>query len=220
MHAYVNAHNTHQDSASREHQPKNYQITKSKMQVKISKIMVATGIAIVLSACGNIQTIKSFSTEYIEPTEEGQAKIRVFAVDGMVRGISNSNCEDWRLPGAGVMISSTKGFANRNNRDLGMPPGDLLATKPEKIPTAKSELRIKAGVPFYINYMSQGNGRHQCFIKRHFTPKPGALYEASFAQFGERCYFSIQELKPEGGIDKDSIVSLSSAKHCRASDML
>ena len=62
---------------------------------------IATGLAcLYLSGCGNIQAVRSFSTPYEQPASGDRARIRIISFDGMVRAVPNSDCIDWRLPGA------------------------------------------------------------------------------------------------------------------------
>ncbi len=99
-------------------------------------------IVFTLAARGNIQTVRSFSTQYQQPTEGERARIRVIS-DGMIRAVPNSTCIDWRLPGAGVMIAAKKGFAQSNDQKLDMPIG-LAVDKPAKKDLAISETAFTA----------------------------------------------------------------------------
>jgi hypothetical protein len=175
-----------------------------------------------LSACGNIWTVISFSTKYEQPISGDRAKIRVVSFNGMVRAVPNSSCIDWRLPGAGVMATPTKGFANVNDQNLGMPIGQFSGLATSMGVVAVSELYIPAGKPIVLHYLSQGdiqNGaNYQCFVSRSFIPVVNEDYEAVYKQDGSLCHFSIVRLSKNGGIDQLSPVTLYGAPLCRASD--
>jgi hypothetical protein len=115
---------------------------------------VAVG-AVLLAGCGNIQTVKSFSTTYKEPDGGERARVRVVS-DGMVRAVPRSSCVDWRLPDAGVMVASLKGFADQNNRSLGMPDAPLHVV-PKEIPTVVAEFYVPANQPLTLVYLSNGH---------------------------------------------------------------
>ncbi len=183
----------------------------------LKRTLVALAV-ITLSACGNIQTVKSFSTKYQQPTLGELAKIRVVSKDGMVRAVPNSDCVDWRLPGAGVMVSSKKGFAQVNDQKLEMPAGNFSAINSTTDANAISELYIPAGKPLVLYYLSQGNARYQCFVQKSFIPASGENYEAVFTQENSMCRFGIYRLKPEGGIDNTKNIKLSDSQFCRQSD--
>jgi len=179
-------------------------------------------VALSLSACGDIQTGISFSTPYQQPTSGERARLRVMSFGGMVRAVPNSSCIDWRLPGAGVMVVPTKGFANVNGQDLGMPVGQFPGITTAMGTVAVSELYIPAGKPIVLHYLSQGeiHGRtnYQCFVPRSFVPIAGEDYEAMYFQEGSLCRFGIARLTKSEGVDTSSSVALVEAPLCRASD--
>lgn len=182
--------------------------------------------AILLSACGNIQTVKSFSTQYQQPTSGDRAKIRVVAFNGMIRAVPNSDCIDWRLPGAGVMVVTSKGFAQVNDQKLEMPFGRFPDIKATTNTVAVSELYVPAGKPLTLYYLSYGSirsdgqsiTRKQCHVIKSFTPITGGNYEATFSHENSVCPMFINQLKPDGGIDLSQKIELSNAKLCRATD--
>lgn len=184
-----------------------------------SALAVAAFTCFQLSACGNIQTIVSFSTPYEQPESGDRARIRVISYHGMIRAVPNSDCIDWRLPGAGVMVSSTKGFANVNDRDLGMPSGQFKNVTTTMGRVAVSELYVPAGKPISLHYLSQGDRNYQCFVAKSFVPVANADYEAAYAQDGKICHSSIVRLAQDGGVDKLLPVKLNAAPLCRASDI-
>ena len=176
--------------------------------------------ALTLVGCGNIQTVKSFSTPYEQPTSGERARIRVVA-DGMVRAVPQSDCEDWRLPGAGVMVSARKGFADQNGRSLGMPGADTVSTEGRVV----SEFYVPAVKPLMLSYMSNGRSdglkSEQCFVRKSFTPVAGQDYEASFQHSGPLCLTRVNRLQVKGAtVSRDEAVPLADAKFCRASDNL
>lgn len=179
-------------------------------------------IVFTLTACGAIQSARSFSTQYQQPTDGERARVRVIS-DGMVRAVPNSDCVDWRLPGAGVMVTAKKGFAQVNNQKLDMPIGATAADKPTEKELAVSELYVPAGKPIVLHYLSQyylSQSRHgyQCFLGRSFIPAAGASYEAAFLQEVSLCLIRVDRLLPEGGIDKNAKVELAETKNCRFID--
>lgn len=189
---------------------------------KFAGVAAAAFACLHLSACGNIQTVISFSTPYEQPTSGDRARIRVISFGGMVRAVPNSSCIDWRLPGAGVMVVPTKGFANVNGQDLGMPIGQFPKLATAMGTVAVSELYIPAGKPIALHHLSQGEIQgqmnYQCFVPRSFVPVADEDYEAVYKKDGKLCHFSIVRLTKSEGIDRLSPVTLSGAPFCRASD--
>jgi hypothetical protein len=114
------------------------------------------------------------------------------------------------------MVSPTKGFANVNDQKLGMPAGLALASRS----TATSELYVPAGQALTLDYLSQGNGRYQCAVRKTFVPVRGGDYEAVFAQDYDKCRFGVNQLSAAGSADKPSTVELTDAKYCRVTDNL
>lgn len=194
--------------------------------------------AALLAGCGNIQTVKSFSTAYQEPSSGERARIRIVS-DGMVRAVPNSACVDWRVPNAGVMVSSKKGFADQNNRSLNM-PGEPLALGGEGS-TVVSEFYVPANEPLTLAYLSNGhtnNGKQvQCRVNKTFTPQSGKDYEARFVVLksqeekafslfntsaNNNCLSLITTLTADGKPDATPahLVKLSDAALCHATDIL
>ncbi len=176
--------------------------------------------ALTVTGCGNLQNVKSFSTPYEQPISGERARIRVVA-DGMVRAVPQSDCEDWRLPGAGVMVAARKGFADQNGRSLGMPGADTVPADGRVV----SEFYVPAGKPLMLSYMSNGRSNglqaEQCFIRKSFTPVAGQDYEASFRHSGPLCLTRVHRLQVQGAsTTSDESVPLADAKLCRASDNL
>jgi hypothetical protein len=179
-------------------------------------------VALMLSGCGNIQTVISFSTPYQQPISGERARLRVVSFGGMVRAVPNSSCIDWRLPDAGVMVSSMKGFANINGKTLGMPPGQFPGAATVMGTVAISELYIPAGKPITLHYLSggelRGQNNYQCFISKSFIPVAGKDYESTYLQQGSLCRFGIVQIANSDDADKPSPVVLTDAVFCRASD--
>lgn len=141
-----------------------------------------------LAGCGNIAVVKSFSTKFESPAEGETANLRVIT-NGMVRGVPNSECINWYLPGAGV-IAAGDGFAHRNNEDLGMPDSKWTAAV-SKSNFYNTELRVPAGKPLSLHFISYGRvtayAREQCFVSRSFTPQSGHNYELVMIEDGSTC---------------------------------
>ncbi|MBD9534119.1 hypothetical protein IB233_21055 [Comamonas sp. CMM01] len=183
---------------------------------------VAVG-ALLLAGCGNIQTVKSFSTTYKEPDGGERARVRVVS-DGMVRAVPRSSCVDWRLPDAGVMVASIKGFADQNNRSLGMPDAPLHVV-PKEIPTVVAEFYVPANQPLTLVYLSNGHisggKRYQCSVNKTVTLQAGTDYEASFISTRDKCLSVVTRLTPQAPAKvSDVMVPLTEAPLCRKSDLL
>jgi hypothetical protein len=144
----------------------------------LSAALLSTAL---LAGCGNIQTVKSFSTAYQEPSSGERARVRIVS-DGMVRAVPKSACVDWRIPNAGVMVSSKKGFADQSNRSLNI-PGEPVELGSEGS-TVTSEFYVPANAPLTLAYLSNGhtsNGKQvQCRVNKTFTPQVDKDYEARF----------------------------------------
>ncbi|GAB2722948.1 hypothetical protein [Comamonas sediminis] len=194
--------------------------------------------ASLLAGCGNIQTVKSFSTAYQEPSDGERARVRIIS-DGMVRAVPKSACVDWRVPNAGVMVSSKKGFADQNNRTLNM-PGEPVRLKSEGR-TVVSEFYVPANEPLTFAYLSNGhtnNGKQvQCRVNKTFTPQAGKDYEARFVVLKSQddkafswfntsannsCLSLITTLTADGmpDVTPANLVKPSDAALCHATDIL
>jgi hypothetical protein len=191
--------------------------------MKFANIAAAALVSLCLSGCGNIQKVISFSTPYKQPESGDRARIRIISFRGMVRAVPNSSCIDWRLPGAGVMVVSKKGFVNVNDQNLDMPDGQFPKLKTSMGSVAVSELYIPAGKPIAIDYMSDSqqtlNGVYGCFVQKSFVPVVNEDYEVSFSQTGKLCQLSIVRLTKSDGVDRSSPVILSAAPLCHLSDL-
>ena len=153
------------------------------------RLLFANVIAVVvLTGCGNIAAVKSFSTKFESPAEGETANLRVIT-NGMVRGVPNSACIDWYIPGAGV-IAAGDGFAHRNNENLDM-PDSKWTTAVSKANFYNTEVRVPAGKPLVLHFIGYGRvtpyAREQCFVSRSFTPEPGHNYELVMIENGSTC---------------------------------
>lgn len=190
-------------------------------------IQIATLASIGLVAgCGNIATVRSFSTPYTEPSGAGDvAQIRVIT-NGMVRAVPGQTCINWRSPGAGVMVAAQKGFANLNNHDLQMPKAQsettVLISGDSSI--ARSELRVSANTPVTLNFMSQGYisgpNRYSCQKSLSFIPKHGENYEAIFLEQGSQCLSKIRMISSNPAVGVTDVAVTSDVKFCNATDNL
>ena len=118
-----------------------------------------------LTGCGALSDVRSFSTPYSTPDGGETARLRVIS-DGMVRAVPKSDCVDFRLPGAGVMVAYRDGYANRNGESLGMPDDDKHPSS-----TVMTELLVPAGQPIAFHYIGA-----QCYNMFSFVPKACLLY--------------------------------------------
>ncbi|MFJ2987758.1 hypothetical protein ACIPF8_07815 [Collimonas sp. NPDC087041] len=177
-----------------------------------------------VTGCGNIATVRSFSTPYAEPSGAGDvAQIRVIT-NGMVRAVPGQSCINWRSAGAGVMVAAQKGFANLNNRDLQIPKTQsetkVLISGDSSI--ARSELRISANMPITLNFMSQGYisgpNRYSCQKSLSFVPKNGENYEAIFLEQGSQCLSKISMISSNGAVAVADVTVISDVKFCNATD--
>ncbi|KTB87926.1 hypothetical protein AO070_04760 [Pseudomonas syringae pv. syringae PD2766] len=173
---------------------------------KLIRLASSVSLFISLTGCGMISAVKSFSTPYATPEGVETARLRIIT-DGMVRGIPNSDCIDFRLPGAGVMVVARDGYANRNAESLGMPPSSY-----SEAPGARSELLIAAGQPIAFHY----NG-NRCYNMFTFVPAAGVDYELK-ASDGPICSVTILRSTPNSS--KKSYEPLKDSKLCRVLDNL
>lgn len=172
-------------------------------------------ITTLLGGCGNIAAVKSFSTKFESPASGETANLRVIS-NGMVRGVPNSDCIDWYLPGAGVIVVSKDGFAHRNGESLGMPDSKWTTTSSIK-DFYSSEVRIPAGKPFSLHFLGSGNvnayARTQCVSSQAFVPKPGHNYEYVVIETGSVCSSRLVEYLDDQHEEK---VELKGAPFCKA----
>ncbi|WP_122241063.1 hypothetical protein [Pseudomonas syringae] len=162
------------------------------------------GFMVLLTGCGQISSVRSFSTAYSTPELGDKVKLRVITF-GMVRGIPNSDCVDFRLPGAGVMVVGRDGFANRNGERL-----DMALKDDGNAPGVRSELLITAGQPIAFHYIGQ-----QCYNMFSFVPQIGVEYQLE-ATSAYKCSVSLRQRVV--GEAKTSSVRLNDSKLCRIMD--
>lgn len=166
----------------------------------------AWGISLLalLSGCGALTDVRSFSTPYSTPDGGETARLRVTS-DGMIRGVPKSDCVDFRLPGAGVMVAYRDGYANRNGESLGMP-----AVSERSSATVMTELLVPAGQPIAFHYIGD-----QCYNMFSFVPKAGADYQLDAVGF-YRCGVTLKQVA--GATVRYSSVPLKESKLCRVTD--
>jgi len=159
-----------------------------------------------LTGCGALSDVRSFSTPYSTPDGGETARLRVIS-DGMIRAVPKSDCVDFRLPGAGVMVTFRDGYANRNGESLGMPAVDKHSSS-----TVMTELLVPAGQPIAFHYIGA-----QCYNMFSFVPKAGMDYQLdAVGRF--KCGVTLQQLHV-GTAERPSS-SLKDSKLCRATDNL
>ncbi|MCM2378137.1 MULTISPECIES: hypothetical protein [Pseudomonas fluorescens group] len=137
---------------------------------RLLKPLICLTLLAALTGCGALTDVRSFSTPYATPTSAETVRLRVMS-DGMVRAVPNSNCINFRLPGAGVMVVNRDGYADRNGESLGMAPVERGSDA-----TVMSELRVPAGQPIAFHYI--GN---RCYNMFTFVPEAGMDYELDAA---------------------------------------
>jgi len=169
------------------------------------RAFLIAGLALAVSACGNIANMRAYSTAYVEPASGDTARLRVIT-NGMARGVPGSDCIDWRVPGAGIMAVAQSGFADQNNgRSLGMPASGREVGGQG---LARSELKVPAGKPFAMNFQStgyiSGGYSYSCQQSFRFTPKAGQDYELILLDSG-MCVIGLQRLSPDGKAEKEPV---------------
>ncbi len=169
------------------------------------RAFLIAGLALAVSACGNIANMRAYSKAYAEPSSGDTARLRVITI-GMARGVPGRDCIDWRVPGAGIMAVAQSGFAGQNNgRSLGMPPSGREVGGQG---LARSELKVPAGKPFAMNFQSSGyvsgGYSYSCQQTFRFTPQAGQDYELILLDSG-MCVTSLQRLNPEGKAEKEPV---------------
>ncbi len=157
-----------------------------------------------LSGCGALTDVRSFSTPYTMPSSAETARLRVIS-DGMVRGVPKSDCVNFRLPGAGVMVVARDGYANRNGESLGMPP-----TAAQSSSTVMSELQVPAGQPIAFHYIGD-----RCYNMFSFVPEAGADYELEAAG-RYRCAVTLKRMLV--GTNEAAAAPLAESKLCNWGD--
>lgn len=171
--------------------------------------------ALLLSGCGNLANVKSYSTPYAAPPGGETARLRVIT-NGMARGVPGSACIDWRQAGAGVIAVAQSGFANRNGQKLGM-PSSRQAEQLQQGDFVQSEVLIPANQPFAFNFQSQGmvsgGYAYSCQQSMTFTPEAGQDYELLLMESGQ-CLARLQRL----GDGRNLSASLRDTGLCNAAD--
>lgn len=168
------------------------------------KVLACTSLLALLSGCGAITDVRSFSTPYTTPPSTETARLRVIS-NGMVRGVPKSDCINFRLPGAGVMVVARDGYANRNGESLGMPSAVVHSSS-----TAVSELLVPAGQPMAFHYLGD-----RCYNLFSFVPEPGMDYELEAAS-RYRCGVTIKRMLV--GETSGKRVPLAKSKLCNWGD--
>lgn len=154
--------------------------------------VVPAVLLLALGGCGQVYNVRSLSTAYVAPSSGETARLRVVS-DGMVRAVPGRACLDWNVPGAGVMVSTKPGFADRNGESLNMPGGTLSVGG-----GVSSELLIPANTPIAFHYLGQLEYSRQCFNSMTFVPKPGQDYLVRASIFA-RCSIELDQLNTENG---------------------
>lgn len=187
--------------------------------------------AALLAGCGNIANVRSFSTAYSEPVSGPMAKIRIIS-NGMVRAVPNSQCIDWRLPGAGVMVVNRAGFAKVTQQDLGMQKTERTRLSLQRPGVASSELAIQAGKPIVLHFMGMGTTtmrgsgstftttRVACNKGYSFVPEAGKEYEANFIENGSICSIQMGDLAAKHAVNAIDLPQLAEAGLCNVRDIL
>ncbi len=169
------------------------------------RAFLIAGLALAVSACGNIANMRAYSKAYMEPASGDTARLRVIT-NGMARGVPGRDCIDWRMPGAGIMAVAQSGFADQNNgRSLGIPPSGREVGG-QKL--ARSELKVPAGKPFAMNFQSSGyvsgGYSYSCQQTFRFTPQAGQDYELILLDSG-MCVVGLQHLNSEGKAENEPV---------------
>ncbi|WP_313697271.1 hypothetical protein [Achromobacter sp.] len=177
---------------------------------------IASVVAVIaLAGCGNIAAVKSFSTKFESPADGETANLRVIT-NGMVRGVPESDCINWYIPGAGV-IAAQDGFAHRNDEDMRM-PDSKWTTAISKSNFYNTEVRVTAGKPLTLDFIGNGRvtayAREQCFLARSFTPEPGHNYEVVRIQDGSTCRFRLVDFVNS---TEETAVKAEAAGFCKKS---
>lgn len=157
-----------------------------------------------LTGCGALTDVRSFTTPYSTPEGGETARLRVIS-DGMIRGVPKSDCVDFRLPGAGVMVAYRDGYANRNGESLGMP-----AVSERSSSTVMTELLVPAGQPIAFHYIGD-----QCYNMFSFVPKAGMDYQLDAVGL-YRCGVTLKQM-PVATV-RFSPGPLKDSKLCRVTD--
>lgn len=171
---------------------------------KSSHSLICLTLLASLTGCGALTDVRSFSTPYASPTGGETARLRVIS-DGMVRGVPKSDCINFRLPGAGVMVANRDGYADRNGETLGMAPVERYSDA-----TVMTELQVPAGQPIAFHYI--GN---RCYNMFSFVPEAGVDYELEAAS-RYKCGVTLKRMllgKSEG-----TLMPLGESKLCNWGD--
>ncbi|WP_210639760.1 hypothetical protein [Pseudomonas sp. Tri1] len=186
--------------------PLNFRINVCLRNMSFRVLLRALGVSILalLSGCGALTDVRSFSTPYSTPDGGETARLRVIS-DGMVRGVPKSDCVDFRLPGAGVMVAFRDGYANRNGESLGMP---VTGEPPSSM--VMTELSVPAGRPIAFHYIGA-----RCYNMFSFVPKAGVDYQLDAAGL-YKCAVTLQQAPV--GTDTFSPSPLKESKLCKVTD--
>lgn len=171
---------------------------------RVLQYALTLSVLALLGGCGALTDVRSFSTPYSTPDSGATARLRVVS-DGMVRAVPRSDCLDFRLPGAGVMVAYRDGYANRNAESLGIPPLDEPPPS-----TVGTELLVSAGQPIAFHYIGA-----RCYNMFSFVPKAGADYQLDAVGL-YKCGVTLMEL-PAGAI-AFTPSPLKESKLCRVTD--
>ncbi|CAI8975118.1 MULTISPECIES: hypothetical protein [Pseudomonas] len=175
-----------------------------KKSSRVLQYALSISVLTLLTGCGALSDVRSFSTPYSTPDGGETARLRVIS-DGMVRAVPKSDCVDFRLPGAGVMVAFRDGYANRNGESLGMPDDDKHSSS-----TVMTELLVPAGQPIAFHYIGA-----QCYNMFRFVPKAGADYQLDAAG-RYKCTVTLKQLSVK--TTELPPLSLEDSKLCRATD--
>ncbi|MBH5329730.1 hypothetical protein H9Q10_08620 [Eikenella sp. S3360] len=127
-------------------------------------------LLLALGACSSVGT--QFA-KMSEPESGERARVRVVA-NMLVKGVPESDCLDWRKPGAGTIFGGMVGSSGYRGRSLNMPdPHNVSGSR------RSAEFYVRAGKPLTLQLLNTPDSWQTCSLAISFVPQAGHNYEVA-----------------------------------------
>ncbi|WP_025129523.1 hypothetical protein [Pseudomonas sp. PH1b] len=181
--------------------------------------LLLLGLTLGLGGCTYFSTLKATAVSYRGPAAAADTALIRIVAQGLVRGVPDSDCIDWRKPGSGLMVRPHRGIANPNFRNLGIAMTAETDRMRRQEGFGANELRLPANRPFAFQFYNTEPGMNRdyravCEQSVTFIPEPGATYQMVFLQDG-MCTALLRKIDDQGRMQPGQ-VGLKPSDYCSA----
>ncbi len=159
-----------------------------------------------LLALGACSSVGSQFAKMSEPESGERARVRVVS-NMLVKGVPESDCLDWRKPGAGTVFGGMVGSSGYRGRSLNMPDPNNVSGK-----RSSAEFYVRAGKPITLQLLNTPDSYQTCSLAISFVPKAGGSYEVAMGtgpvnQYLGYCAASVLDLNSGRSIQAQETTS-------------